>query len=251
MLVEGVHFTREAMSLEDAGWRAMAANFSDLAAMGARPVLATVALGVAQEDARSAMRWSSIGASREPRAALRHRHRRRRPLAQRGDDDRDRRRRRGAALERQDARGRHAAATCSRLPARSAPRGPGSNARARRPALAKRRCALSPPAGSPARKGAFLAASANVTRDDGLLRRAFDRPRSPLCGERLRRGDRKRAGRGGGARLRAARARMPERFALAGGEDFELLAAIRPRAFGTWPGASRERSGARCCASAC
>ena len=26
MLVEGVHFTRELMSLEDAGWRAMVAN---------------------------------------------------------------------------------------------------------------------------------------------------------------------------------------------------------------------------------
>jgi thiamine-monophosphate kinase len=45
MLVEGVDFTRDAMSLEDAGWRAMAANLSDLAAMGARPVLGTVALG--------------------------------------------------------------------------------------------------------------------------------------------------------------------------------------------------------------
>lgn len=46
VLIEGVHFTRETMTLEDAGWRAMAANASDLAAMGARPVLATVALGV-------------------------------------------------------------------------------------------------------------------------------------------------------------------------------------------------------------
>jgi thiamine-monophosphate kinase len=46
MLVEGVHFTRQNMTLGDAGWRAMVANLSDLAAMGARPVLATVALGV-------------------------------------------------------------------------------------------------------------------------------------------------------------------------------------------------------------
>ncbi|HXO18069.1 MAG TPA: thiamine-phosphate kinase, partial [Candidatus Dormibacteraeota bacterium] len=46
MLVEGVDFTRDAMTLEDAGWRAMAANVSDLAAMGARPVLATIALGL-------------------------------------------------------------------------------------------------------------------------------------------------------------------------------------------------------------
>jgi thiamine-monophosphate kinase len=44
-LVEGVHFTRATMSAHDAGWRALASNLSDVAAMGARPVLATVALG--------------------------------------------------------------------------------------------------------------------------------------------------------------------------------------------------------------
>jgi thiamine-monophosphate kinase len=44
-LVEGVHFTRAAMSARDAGHRALAANLSDVAAMGARPVLATIALG--------------------------------------------------------------------------------------------------------------------------------------------------------------------------------------------------------------
>jgi thiamine-monophosphate kinase len=46
VLVEGVHFRRDLLSLEESGWRAMAANLSDLAAMGARPVLATVALAV-------------------------------------------------------------------------------------------------------------------------------------------------------------------------------------------------------------
>ncbi|MBV8117677.1 MAG: thiamine-monophosphate kinase, partial [Candidatus Eremiobacteraeota bacterium] len=51
MLVEGVHFTRSAMSLIDIGWRALMANASDLAAMGARPVLATVALGVPEGTA--------------------------------------------------------------------------------------------------------------------------------------------------------------------------------------------------------
>jgi thiamine-monophosphate kinase len=51
MLVEGVDFTRDLMSLEDAGWRAMAASLSDIAAMGARPVLATVALGMQQSAA--------------------------------------------------------------------------------------------------------------------------------------------------------------------------------------------------------
>jgi thiamine-monophosphate kinase len=45
-LVEGVHFTRSAMTAAEIGHRALAANLSDLAAMGARPVLATIALGV-------------------------------------------------------------------------------------------------------------------------------------------------------------------------------------------------------------
>jgi thiamine-monophosphate kinase len=46
-LVDGVHFLGDAMSARSVGERAMAANLSDIAAMGARPVLATVALGVA------------------------------------------------------------------------------------------------------------------------------------------------------------------------------------------------------------
>ncbi len=44
-LVEGVHFSRALMSPDEVGHRALAANLSDIAAMGARPVLATVALG--------------------------------------------------------------------------------------------------------------------------------------------------------------------------------------------------------------
>lgn len=50
-LVENVHFSLAWMSREDAGWRAMAANASDVAAMGARPRLATVALGVPPDTA--------------------------------------------------------------------------------------------------------------------------------------------------------------------------------------------------------
>jgi thiamine-monophosphate kinase len=53
-LVEDVHFTLTAMPPEDVGWRALAANLSDIAAMGARPVLATIALGV---NARSDAAW--------------------------------------------------------------------------------------------------------------------------------------------------------------------------------------------------
>jgi len=45
-LIENVHFTREWISMHDIGLRSMTANLSDVAAMGARPVLATVALGI-------------------------------------------------------------------------------------------------------------------------------------------------------------------------------------------------------------
>lgn len=43
-LVEGVHFDRDVSSLEDVGWKALAVNLSDLAAVGASPVAAVVAL---------------------------------------------------------------------------------------------------------------------------------------------------------------------------------------------------------------
>lgn len=46
-LVDGVHFVTGSMDARSIGHRAMAANLSDIAAMGARPVLATVVLGVA------------------------------------------------------------------------------------------------------------------------------------------------------------------------------------------------------------
>ena len=45
-LIENVHFSFAYMSLADVGWRAMTANLSDIASMGARAVLATVALGI-------------------------------------------------------------------------------------------------------------------------------------------------------------------------------------------------------------
>ncbi len=46
MLVDGVHFSDRTTSPEDVGWRAAAANLSDLAAMGAAPLGITVALGL-------------------------------------------------------------------------------------------------------------------------------------------------------------------------------------------------------------
>ncbi len=56
-LVENVHFTRPAFSLEDIGHKALAVNLSDLAAMGAKPTWALCALGlppaVREADLRS------------------------------------------------------------------------------------------------------------------------------------------------------------------------------------------------------
>jgi thiamine-monophosphate kinase len=46
LLVDGVHFSDATTSPEDAGWRAAAANLSDLAAMGASPLGITVGLGL-------------------------------------------------------------------------------------------------------------------------------------------------------------------------------------------------------------
>lgn len=46
MLVDGVHFSEQTTAPEDAGWRAVAANLSDLAAMGATPLGITVSLGL-------------------------------------------------------------------------------------------------------------------------------------------------------------------------------------------------------------
>ena len=48
-LVDGVHFSSALTNARAIGHRAMASNLSDVAAMGARPVLAVVALGVPAE----------------------------------------------------------------------------------------------------------------------------------------------------------------------------------------------------------
>ncbi|MBF2026113.1 MAG: thiamine-phosphate kinase [Oscillatoriales cyanobacterium C42_A2020_001] len=49
VLVDGVHFSDRTTAPEDAGWRAAAANLSDLAAMGANPIGLTVGLGLSGE----------------------------------------------------------------------------------------------------------------------------------------------------------------------------------------------------------
>ena len=46
LLIEGVHFTLDITSREELGWRAMAANLSDIAAMGGLPGYAVVSLAL-------------------------------------------------------------------------------------------------------------------------------------------------------------------------------------------------------------
>lgn len=53
ILVDGVHFSARTTSPEDAGWRAVAANLSDLAAMGASPLGITVGLSLTGDVAVS------------------------------------------------------------------------------------------------------------------------------------------------------------------------------------------------------
>jgi len=53
LMVEEVHFSDRTTSPRDVGWRAAAANLSDLAAMGATPTAITVGLGLRRETAVS------------------------------------------------------------------------------------------------------------------------------------------------------------------------------------------------------
>lgn len=46
MLVEGTHFTRQTLSAQDLGWKALAVNLSDIAAMGGWPDYCLLSLGL-------------------------------------------------------------------------------------------------------------------------------------------------------------------------------------------------------------
>jgi thiamine-monophosphate kinase len=233
MLVEGVDFTREMMSLEDAGWRAMAANLSDLAAMGARPVLATVALGIAPADttvqvlelyrglATCAKKYklAIVGGdlSRAQTLAIavtvvgevRPSNAKTRAGARPGD-----------VLAVTGALGAaRAGLTLTRRRVRISQEFSDEALRALRrpqPRLAE---------------GRYLGASRNVTAmmdlSDGLSTDLYRLAAASGCGAALE--DIPVAH--SAEALARASGEDPQRFALAGGEDFELLVAIRPRAF--------------------
>jgi thiamine-monophosphate kinase len=59
-VVEGVHFDRR-FTPEDVGWKALAVNLSDLAAMGARPLWALVALAMPAGTSSSAVKRMAAG----------------------------------------------------------------------------------------------------------------------------------------------------------------------------------------------
>jgi thiamine-monophosphate kinase len=232
-LVEGVHFSRATMSLQDAGRRAMAANASDLAAMGARPVLATIALGVpAQaglEDIVALYRGLAETAGACGMAIV------------------------GGDLTRAPVLTIAVTAVGEVRPSdvkcRSGGR-PGDALAVSGPLGASRaglEIALEPglldgPLAAAAllafrspqarcAEGRFLAASRNVGAmmdcSDGLSTDLDRLCRASGCGAVLDRVPAAAAARA----VAQLRDEDPERFALAGGEDFELLVAVRPRAF--------------------
>jgi thiamine-monophosphate kinase len=234
MLVEGVDFGAALMTLEDAGWRAMAANVSDLAAMGARPLLAIVALGIPKERGAdellelyrglvaAARRWSLTVAggdlSRAPALTL--------AVTVVGEvRASDAKRRNG------ERRGNVVAVT-----------GPLGDARAglelaRDPELRVaddlRDRALEAFRRPRARvaEGRFLAASRNVTAmmdcSDGLSTDVSRLAEASDCGAILESVPVGLAARA----LAEALGENSERFALGAGEDFELIVAVRAAAF--------------------
>jgi thiamine-monophosphate kinase len=233
VLVEGVDFTRAAMSLEDAGWRAMAANVSDLAAMGARPVLATVAIalpenfgvadvlqlyrGIVQCAARCELAIAGGDLSRADLLTI--------AIAVVGEVRTSNVKTRaggrpGDLLATTGALG--AARAGLELTRRDAP----IDDTLKREALH----AFRRPQPRVA-EGRFLAASRNVGAmmdlSDGLARDVGRLALASGCGARLEAVPVAESAQA----LAQARGDDPQRFALIGGEDFELLAAIRPRAF--------------------
>jgi len=236
-LVDGVHFLAESMDPRKIGHRAMAANLSDIAAMGARPAIATVALGVpagasedwilacyrGMTDLASAFGATIVGGDivRAPALML--------SLTVVGEVSRPR-------LKRRDG-GRSGDVLAVTGPL-GASRAGLELVRGARGTVAGVDDALSEAARSAfetptprMREGRFLAASAHVRAmmdsSDGLSTDLGRLAVASGCGATLADVPVHPAARA----VALAVGDDPREYALRGGEDFELLVAVAPRAF--------------------
>ncbi len=233
MLVEGVDFTRDAMTLGDAGWRAMATSASDLAAMGARPVLATVALGIPQGtnlgDILEIYRGVAACATRCKLAIVGG------DLSRAGaltiaitvvGEVRASQAKTRAAGRPGDVLAVTGALGAARAGLELTRKVENIGDELTEEALRGFRCPEPRIA-----EGRFLAASRDVRAmmdlSDGLSTDVHRLAAASGCGAAI---DSIPVAESARAFARACK-EDPERFALAGGEDFELLAAIRPRSF--------------------
>jgi thiamine-monophosphate kinase len=245
MLVDGVHFLSASMSAREIGHRAMAANLSDLAAMGARPRLVLVALGITTEtdeawvlDCYRAMAalCAEFGArigggdlSRAPALTL--------AITALGEVS-------GARLKRRDGgRPRDVLAVTGPLGASRAGlellRRPVAVSDAAREVV---RGAFATPRPR-VREGRWFAVSSAVHAlmdcSDGLAKDVGRIARASGCGAVLDRVPVSPAA----VEVAQAAGADPVDWALGGGEDFELIVAVAPRAFGHLGAAFARRFG--------
>jgi thiamine-monophosphate kinase len=232
-LVDGVHFLSGTMDARAIGHRAMAANLSDIAAMGARPVLATVVLGVgdttAPEWILDAYRGMSelaaehgariVGGDivRAPVATL--------SLTIVGEVSRTRLKRRSGGRAR-DVLAVTGALGASRAGLELTLRERAVDEGVRAAALATFSMPL-----PRVREGRWLATSANVHAmmdcSDGLSTDVGRLARASGCGAEITAVPVAEAA----AVVARAAGDEPRAYALDGGEDFELIVAVAPRAF--------------------
>lgn len=246
-LIDGVHFLSAAMDARAIGHRAMAANLSDIAAMGARPVLATVVLGVAADTSESwildvyrgmaalAARYGAriVGGDivRSPVATL--------SITVVGEVSRTRLKRRSGG------RPGDVLAVTNLLGASRA--GLELTLRPRDVDDATRTAALSAFAKPEprVREGRWLAASANVRAimdcSDGLSTDIGRLARASGCGAEIEIVPIAAAA----TVVARAAGDDPRSYALDGGEDFELIVAIAPRAFEHLARAYQKRFGTK------
>ncbi len=243
-LVDGVHFASDRMDPSAVGHRAMAANLSDIAAMGARPVLATVALGVAPATEQA---W--ILECYRGMAALAAQHGARivggditaapaltLALTLVGEVARPRLKRRdgGRAGDILAITGPLGASRAGLELMRVNPRGVEADVRAEASLAFERPVPR-------VREGRWLAASAHVHAmmdlSDGLSTDLGRLARASGCGATLDAVPVHPAA----EHIARAAGSDPAGYALDGGEDFELLVAVAPRAFAHLAAAYRGR----------